>query len=120
MRNLKVWLFVLLFWVIVVAWCENIKTQEKLSCDGEEICPVEVDAGNHWIEIEESPSVVIGLDEEETADELSDEPMMRKMVVDENATAEEIEQDMVNTCANAGWTWADWACILEDGSTIAF
>jgi hypothetical protein len=40
------------------------------------------------------------LDSDTQLEEPSDQPMMRIMV-DEDVTAEEIEQGMVNTCANA-------------------
>lgn len=130
MKNLKVLSFVLLFSVLVVAWCEEANNQEKYSCEGDEVCPVEQTVETSSIEIEESPSVIVEANDEvdweeefenneQTVEEPSDQPMMRIMV-DENATAEEIEQDMVNTCANANWTWADWVCTLEDGSVVAF
>jgi hypothetical protein len=35
-------------------------------------------------------------------EEVSEEPMMRKMVVDENASPEEVEAEMTETCANIG------------------
>ena len=138
MKNLRFLSFALLFWVLVLAWCEKTDNQEKVSCEGEnDVCPIEQSVESPSIEIEQTPTVIV--DEEKwdlewdldsyvwwddgivlDSDEATDEPMMRKMVVDENATAEEIEQDMVNTCANAGWIWADWVCTLEDGSEIAF
>ena len=130
MKNLKVLSFVLLFSVLIVAWCEKANNQEKYSCEGDEVCPVEQTVETPSIEIEETPSVIVETNDEvdweeefenneQTVEEPSDQPMMRIMV-DENATAEEIEQDMVNTCANANWTWADWVCTLEDGSVVAF
>ena len=130
MKNLKVLSFVLLFSVLVVAWCEKGNNQEKYSCEGDEVCPVEQTVETPSIEIEETPTVIVEANDdvdweeefennEQTVEEPSDQPMMRIMV-DEDATAEEIEQDMVNTCANANWTWADWVCTLEDGSIVAF
>ena len=130
MKNLKVLSFVLLFSVLVVAWCEKANNQEKYSCEGDEVCPVEQTVETPSIEIEETPTVIVEANDEvdweeefenneQTVEEPSDQPMMRIMV-DENASAEEIEQDMVNTCANANWTWADWVCTLEDGSVVAF
>ena len=130
MKNLKVLSFVLLFSVLVVAWCEKANNQEKYSCEGDEVCPVEQTVETPSIEIEETPTVIVEANDEvdweeefenneQTVEEPSDQPMMRIMV-DENATAEEIEQNMVNTCANANWTWADWVCTLEDGSVVAF
>ena len=130
MKNLKVLSFALLFSVLVVAWCEKANNQEKYSCEGDEVCPVEQTVETPSIEIEETPTVIVEANDEvdweeefenneQTVEEPSDQPMMRIMV-DENASAEEIEQDMVNTCANANWTWADWVCTLEDGSVVAF
>ena len=138
MKNLKVLSFSLLFSVLIVAWCEKANNQEKYSCEGDEVCPVEQTVETPSIEIEETPTVIVDdewnlewdlnsyewwedvvLDSDTQLEEPSDQPMMRIMV-DENATAEEIEQDMVNTCANANWTWADWVCTLEDGSVVAF
>ena len=130
MKNLKVLSFVLLFSVVVVAWCEKANNQEKYSCEGDEVCPVEQTVETPSIEIEETPTVIVEANDEvdweeefenneQTVEEPSDQPMMRIMV-DENATAEEIEQDMVNTCANANWTLADWVSTLEDGSVVAF
>ena len=130
MKNLKVLSFVLLFSVLVVAWCEKANNQEKYSCEGDEVCPVEQTVETPSIEIEETPTVIVEANDdvdweeefennEQTVEEPSDQPMMRIMV-DEDTTAEEIEQDMVNTCANANWTWADWVCTLEDGSVVAF
>lgn len=130
MKNLKVLSFVLLFSVVVVAWCEKANNQEKYSCEGDEVCPVEQTVESPSIEIEETPTVIVEANDEvdweeefenneQTVEEPSDQPMMRIMV-DENATTEEIQQDMVNTCANANWTWADWVCTLEDGSVVAF
>ena len=135
MKNLKFVFFLLLCGIVVVAWCEKANNPEKVSCDGEDVCPVETNVENPLQEVEEAPSDVI--DEWNLVWDLSsyewwedvvldgdiqsaDEPMMRKMVVDENATVEEIEQSMVETCANAGWTWVDWVCTLEDGTVIAF
>ena len=108
MKSLKFLSFVLLLWVLVIAWCEKANNQEKLSCESDDICSIEIDA--------DTPSVEI----EQVNEESVDQPMMRKMLVDEDATAEEIEQDMVSTCANVGWIWGDWICTLEDGSVIAF
>ena len=130
MKNLKVLSLALLFSVLVVAWCEKANNQEKYSCEGDEVCPVEQTVETPSIEIEETPTVIVEANDEvdweeefenneQTVEEPSDQPMMRIMV-DENATTEEIEQDMVNTCANANWTWADWVCTLEDGSVVAF
>jgi hypothetical protein len=130
MENLKVLSFVLLFSVLVVAWCEKANNQEKYSCEGDEVCPVEQTVETPSIEIEKTPTVIVEANDEvdweeefenneQTVEEPSDQPMMRIMV-DENTTSEEVEQDMVNTCANAWWTWADWVCTLEDGSVIAF
>ena len=137
MKNLKFLSFALLFWVLVIAWCEKANNEEKMSCESDDVCPVETSS----IEIEEAPSVIVEANDEgwilnwnwewardeevfenneQVVEEPMDQPMTRKMLVDENATAEEIEQGMVNTCANAGWIWSNWVCTLEDGSVIAF
>ena len=103
MKNLKVLSFVLLFSVLIVAWCEKANNQEKYSCEGDEVCPVEQTVETPSIEIEETPTVIVEANDEvdweeefenneQTVEEPSDQPMMRIMV-DENATAEEIEQD---------------------------
>lgn len=132
MKNLKLLSFVLLFWVLIIAWCEKANNQ-NLSCEAEDACPIEINTDAPSVEIKDVLSIVdewnLEWDWEEEivlendnmiVEEVSDQPMMRKMLVDENATAEEIEEDMINTCANAGWTWGDWVCTLEDGSVIAF
>ena len=43
-----------------------------------------------------------------------------KMRVVEWQTEEETQAMVENACSNAGWTWTDWACYLEDWSQIAF
>ena len=43
-----------------------------------------------------------------------------KMRVMEWQTEEETQAMVENACSNAGWTWTDWACYLEDWSQIAF
>jgi len=128
MKNLKFLSFALIISVLVIAWCDNSKPQEDYSCNVDEACPVEVSIDTPTVEIEDLLSVIdewdsewdeeIILENNEVND--NDMPMMRKMLVDENATLEEIEQDMVETCAGFGWNWSDWTCILEDGTQIAF
>ena len=133
MKNLKVLSIALLCGVLVFAWCKKINNPENVSCESDDSCPIEVDVNTPSVEIEDVISVidewnlewdteeeVVFENNEQVNEEPADEPMMRKMVVDEDATAEEIEQSMTETCENAGWTWADWACTLEDGSQIAF
>lgn len=133
MRNLKVLSIALMCGLLVLAWCEKTNNQEPVSCEGDDTCPIEIDVDTPSVEIEQVLDVIdewnleadteeeiVFENNEQVNEEPVDEPMMRKMVVDEDATEEEIEEDMVNTCANAGWTWADWTCTLEDGSTIAF
>lgn len=133
MKNLKVLSVALLCWALVLAGCEKINNQEKVSCESDDSCPIEIDVNTPSVEIDDVISVIdewnlewdteeeiVFENNEQVNEEPSDEPMMRKMVVDEDATAEEIEESMVETCANAGWTWADWTCTLEDGSQIAF
>lgn len=128
MRNFKVWSFILLSSVVVFAWCEKTTDQEKYSCETDDTCPIEINLDTPSIEIMEEPSVIVDyndelIDEEvenwENFEEPSDQPLMR-IVVDENTTAEEVEQDMVSICENANWTWDDWVCTLEDGSIVAF
>ena len=46
--------------------------------------------------------------------------MMRKMVIDENKTPEELEEEMTETCNNAWWNWENGECTLEDGTKIMF
>ena len=135
MKNLKLLSFALLCGILVIAWCEKANNPEQVACEGDEVCPVETNVDTPSQEVEETPSDVVdewNLEWDLTSYEWwedvvldgdtqsADEPMMRKMVVDENATPEEIEQDMIETCGNAGWNWADWVCTLEDGSVIAF
>ena len=129
----------LLCGVLILAWCEKANNNENLSCENDDTCPIQnTNNENQNIEIEESPSVIINdTDEEwtifwniestenlkwnqENPEIIEAEPMMRKMVVDENATPEEIENDMIETCGNLGWNRTDWMCTLEDGSQIAF
>lgn len=140
MKNFKLLSFCLLFGILVLAWCEKTNNQEQLSCESDDICPIETNIENPSIEIEETPSVIyndaewdldwnggwfieqeIVLDTNEQADEeATDQPMMRKIIVDENATAEEIENEMTQTCETLWWNWEEWTCTLSDGSVIAF
>lgn len=59
MKNLKVWSFVLLFSLLVVAWCEKANNQEKVSCEGDEVCTVEETVVTPSLEIEETPTVIV-------------------------------------------------------------
>lgn len=132
MKNLKVLSIALMCGVLVLAWCEKANNQEKVSCESDDVCPIEIDVDASSVEIEQVLDTndewnlesdieeVVFENNEQINEEPVDEPMMRKMLVDENATAEEIEEEMVNTCSNVGWTWSDGSCTLEDGSTIAF
>ena len=140
MKNLKLLSFSLLCGVLVLAWCEKANNQENLSCEGEETCSIEANVENHTIEIEETPSVIINEEEwdlnwngewlieeeiisannEQVDGEPADEPMMRKMIVDENATPEEIENETTQICESLWWSWIEWTCTLSDGSIIAF
>lgn len=65
MKNLKVLSFVLLFWVLVIAWCEKTNNPEKVSCEGDDVCPVEQTVETPSIEIVESPSVIVETNDEE-------------------------------------------------------
>lgn len=128
MKNLKLLSLALLIWVLVLTWCENTNNNEKLSCTDEDTCWIEnINTENPSIEIEESPSIIVDANDEEAFEnneqineEPTDQPMMRKMVVDENATPEEIENDVAETCGNLGWNRTDWICTLEDWTQIAF
>ena len=111
MKNLKVLSFALLLSVLVIAWCEKANNQEKYSCEGDEVCPVEQTVETPSIEIEETPSVIVEVNDEDvilnwnwewardeevfenneqTVEEPTDQPMM-KIMIDENASADEIE-----------------------------
>ena len=59
MKNLKFLSFALLFWVLIIAWCEKANNQEKVSCEGDEVCPVEETVETPSLEIEEAPTVII-------------------------------------------------------------
>ena len=140
MKNLKLLSLALLMWVLVLTWCENINNNENLSCTDGDTCSIEKNIESSSIEIEETPSVIINEEEwdlnwnwewvreedfvfennEQINEEPTDQPMMRKMVVDENATPEEIENDIAETCGNLGWNRTDWMCTLEDWTEIAF
>ena len=134
MKNLKFLSLSLLCGIIVLAWCEKVNNPEKNSCDTDDICPIETNiddpsqkneeelsnASNKWnLEWDLSTYEWLGI-KIENYEQPADEPMMRKIVVDENATPEEIEQDMVETCENLWWTRTNWTCTLDNGSQIAF
>lgn len=137
MKNLKLLSLWLLCGVLVLAWCEKTNSNENLSCESDDTCPIEnITNENPTIEIEDTPTIVVNdndvewdlnwngewsrADVFENSEETTDEPMMRKMIVDENATPEEIENDTTQICENLWWSWIDWTCTLSDGSTIAF
>ena len=145
MKNLKVLSFALLFWVLVIAWCEKANNQEKVSCEGEDVCPVETNVENSSIEIEDTPSVIVNANpgeselyeewaleanesweegvalenNEQVNSESEDEPMM-KIMVDEDMSAEDIEISESQTCEALWWTWNEWDCTLSDGSKVYF
>ena len=144
MKNLKVLSFALLFWVLVIAWCEKANNQEKVSCEGDDLCPVETNVENSSIEIEDMPSVIINANpgerelgeewnleaseweedlvlenNEHVNTESEDEPMM-KIMVDEDMSAEDIEISESQTCEALWWTWNEWDCTLSDGSKVYF
>ena len=128
MKNLKFLSFLLLCGIVVVAWCEKTNNPEKLSCEGNEVCPIENVDENVGIIIEDSPSVIVEAnddselvsDESWMWEEWTDQPMMRKMMVDENSSLEEIEISVSQTCEALWWSWIDWECTLQDGSKIYF
>ena len=140
MKNLKLLSLCLLCGALVLAWCEKTNSNENLSCEGEDVCPIEINIEKPTIEIEETPSVIVNKEEwdlnwngewtreqevvfennEQVNEEPSDQPMMRKMIVDENTTPEEMENDTIQICENLWWIWAEWVCTLTDGSVIAF
>jgi len=103
MKGFKLLPLVLLFGIFVISWCEKSNNWEQYACETDDVCPIE------WLETENT----------EAAND-TEQPMMRKMLVDENMTQEEIEKSLNKSCKNAGWTWTDWVCMLEDGSQIAF
>jgi len=138
MKNLRLLSFALLFWILVISWCENTNNQENLSCEGEDTCPIESNVESPSIEIEESPMVIVDVndewvldwnwewfrdselnDEEQAGVEVVDEPMMR-ILIDENTDIDEIEITPEQTCGALGWTWNEWDCTLQDGSKVYF
>lgn len=140
MKNLKFLTFALLFWVLVIAWCEKANNQEKVSCEGDDVCPVEETVKTSSIEIEETPSVIVEVNDEDvilnwnwewardeevfenneqTVEEPTDQPMM-KIMIDENASADEIEITQSQACEALGWIWNEWDCTLQDGSKVYF
>jgi len=153
MKNLKLLSFLLLCWTLVLSWCEKANNQEKLSCDGNEVCPIEDTVENWGIIINDTPSVIIdenaewsldwneevvrvdewdlewdlpsfvwwddGLVSENGEQADSEKPLM-KIMVDENASPEEIEITASQTCEALGWSWNEWDCTLEDGSKVYF
>lgn len=137
MKNLKLLSLWLLCGVLVLAWCEKTNSNENLSCESDDTCPIEnITNENPTIEIEDTPTIVVNdndvewdlnwngewsrADVFENSEETTDEPMMRKMIVDENTTQEEIENETIQICENLWWNWIEWTCTLSDGSTIAF
>ena len=109
MKNLKLLSFWLLFGMLILAWCEKANTQEQYACETDDVCPIE------WLDNSHR-----NYEEEAVEEEVSEEPLMRKMVVDENTSPDEVEAEITETCANIGWTWNDWECTLEDGTTVMF
>lgn len=105
MKNLKLLTFWLLFCMLILAWCEKTNNEWQYACEtDDDVCPIE------WLNTADT----------EEDDINTEEPLMRKMLVDENMTDEEIADSLNESCQNAGWTWTDWTCMLEDGSQIAF
>lgn len=104
MKGFKLLPLILLFGILIISWCEKSNNWDQYACESDDVCPIE------WLETENT----------EATDTKAEQPMMRKMLVDENMTQEEIEESLNESCQNAGWTRTDWTCMLEDGSQIAF
>ena len=51
---------------------------------------------------------------------MNEQHRLWEILVDENMTDEEIQESLNESCQNAGWTWTNWTCMLEDGTQIAF
>lgn len=87
-----------------LTWCGEQKTvDEDLYCDDWSVCSLD----NSIDEIEEFTGDV-------------GQPMMRKMVVDESETPEEMDNKMIETCEGVWWSRNSWSCALEDWSIIMF
>lgn len=106
MKGFKLLPLVLLFGILIISWCEKSNNSEQYACETDDVCPIE------WLDTSSENIEENGINTEQ--------PMMRKMLVDENMTDEEIADSLNKSCQNAGWTWTDWTCMLEDGSQIAF
>jgi len=99
MKNLKFLSFALLFWVLIIAWCEKANNQEKVSCEGDDVCPVEETVETPSIEVEETPSVVVETNDEEwdldwngdwSREEVqAEEPTVEEPVIEEAPVVEE-------------------------------
>jgi hypothetical protein len=127
MKNLKLLSFWLLFGMLILAWCENTNNEWQYACESDDVCPIEWLTNNQENDedriIEENTNEEVANEEsweEVVGNTTSDQPMMRKMMVNEDATPEDIEVEMTETCANIWWTWSEWSCILEDGTTVMF
>ncbi len=61
MKNLKLLSFWLLCWTLVLMWCNTTTETEDYACEGEEVCPIEINdkSNENGIEIEESPDIVV-------------------------------------------------------------
>jgi hypothetical protein len=104
MKHFKLLPLVLLFGIIIISGCEKSNNWEEYACETDDVCPIE------WL----------GTENTEATDTETEQPMMRKILVDENMTDEEIQESLNESCQNAGWTWTNWTCMLEDGTQIAF
>lgn len=104
MKTLKILPLVLAFWILFISWCEKGNTEWQYACETDETCPIEWLTNN----------------KKNTKEVVEGQPLMRKMIVNEDATPEEIESEMTETCSNNGWTWSEWKCTLEDGTVIMF
>lgn len=106
MKFFKALPFVLILCVFFISWCDKSNNWDQYACETDDVCPIE------WLDTSSENT------EENSVN--AEQPMMRKMLVDENMTDEEIAESLDESCQNAWWTWTDWTCLLEDGSQIAF
>jgi len=102
---------ILLPWIILT-WCNTQKNSEDIlntaTCESWSTCNIEE------LNTNDQNDEIINNKNTQT------EPMMRKMVIDENKTPEELEEEMTKTCNNAWWNWENGECTLEDGTKIMF
>lgn len=100
---------------IILTWCKSQENSENISENNPTYCEDGITCS-----LDKTNANVQDKEEMINNEIPSEEPEMRKMVVNENETPEEIEKYMTEACENAWWNWEDWECILEDGSKIMF